>query len=77
MLSPVARIDFNDFTELMPAFLTIVLISFTYNIGVGMTAGLLTHPLLKLMCGRSREVHPGMWVLAMLSLSLYLFMPAG
>jgi AGZA family xanthine/uracil permease-like MFS transporter len=77
MLSPVARIDFNDFTELMPAFLTIVLISFTYNIGVGMTAGLLTHPLLKLMSGRYREVHPGMWVLALLSLSLYLFMPAG
>lgn len=77
MLAPIARIDFNDFTELFPAFLTIVLISFTYNIGVGMTAGLLSHPILKLMSGRVREVHAGMWVLALLSLSLFIFMPGG
>ena len=75
MLSPIAKIDFADFTELFPAFLTIVLISFTYNIGVGMTAGLLSYPILKLMTGRVREVHAGMWVLALLSLSLFVFMP--
>jgi AGZA family xanthine/uracil permease-like MFS transporter len=77
MLAPIARIDFNDFTELFPAFLTIVLISFTYNIGVGMTAGLLSYPILKVMSGRAKEIHAGMWVLALLSLSLFIFMPGG
>jgi AGZA family xanthine/uracil permease-like MFS transporter len=75
MISPVTRIDFSDTTELIPAFLTIVLMSFTYNIGVGMTAGLITYPLLKTVSGRTREVTAGMWVLAALSLSFYLFYP--
>ncbi|MBT0652271.1 NCS2 family permease [Geomobilimonas luticola] len=75
MISPITRIDFSDYTELIPAFLTIVLISFTYNIGVGMTAGLLSYPLLKTLTGRGKEVRAGMWVLAALSLSFYIFYP--
>ncbi len=75
MIGPVTRIDFTDYTELIPAFLTIVLMSFTYNIGVGMTAGLIAHPLLKTLSGRIREVPFGMWVLAILSLSFYIFYP--
>jgi AGZA family xanthine/uracil permease-like MFS transporter len=52
-----------------------VLISFTYNIGVGMTAGLLAYPLLKSITGRHREVPPAMWLLAAMSLLFYLFYP--
>jgi len=75
MIRPVTRIDFEDYTELIPAFLTIVLMSFTYNIGVGMTAGLIAYPLLKALSGRGGEVPRGMWVLAALSLSFYIFYP--
>lgn len=75
MIRPITQVDFDDFTELMPAFLTVVLMIFTYNIGVGMTAGMITHVLLKLLTGRASEVKPGMWVLALLSLSLFFFMP--
>lgn len=75
MIAPVTRLDFDDYTELIPAFLTIVLISFTYNIGVGMTAGLLIYPLLKLVSGRVREVPPPMWLLAGMSLVFYLVYP--
>ena len=57
---PITRIDFSDYTELIPAFLTIVLMVFTYNIGVGMTAGLLAYPVLKTLAGRGREVRAGM-----------------
>ncbi len=75
MLNPITRIDFSDYTELIPAFLTIVLMIFTYNIGVGMTAGLLTYPVLKALSGRVREVRAGMWVFAVLSLAFYIFYP--
>jgi AGZA family xanthine/uracil permease-like MFS transporter len=75
MIKPVTRIDFDDYTELIPSFLTITLISFTYNIGVGMTAGLLAYPLLKAVTGRSKEVPPALWVLAGLSLLFYLSYP--
>jgi len=75
MIAPVTRIDFRDPMELIPAFLTISLISFTYNIGVGMTAGIISYPLLKVLSGRGREVPKGLWVLAVLSLSFYVFYP--
>lgn len=77
MIQPVTRLDFDDFSELIPAFLTIALMIFTYNIGVGMTAGLLSYPLIKLCTGRVREVSSGMWVLALLSLTFFIFMPKG
>ena len=75
MLRPMAALDTSDATEWIPALLTIVLMSFTYNIGVGMTAGLLLHPALKLATGRGREVPPAGWVLAALALLFYLVYP--
>jgi adenine/guanine/hypoxanthine permease len=75
MIAPIQRIDFADPTELVPAFLTVSLISFTYNIGVGMTAGIISYPLLKLLSGRGREVPAGLWALAALSTTFYLYYP--
>jgi len=75
MIKPITQIDFDDLTELIPAFLTIVLMIFTYNIGVGMTSGMITYVLLKVCTGRGKEVKAGMWVLALLSVSLFVFMP--
>jgi AGZA family xanthine/uracil permease-like MFS transporter len=40
-----------------------------------MTAGLIAYPLLKLLAGRAREVPRGLWILALLSLSFYVFYP--
>jgi AGZA family xanthine/uracil permease-like MFS transporter len=73
MVSSVRRIDFEDLTELVPAFLTIVMMVFTYNIGNGLTAGLALYPVVKVAAGRGREVKPGAWVLAGLCASYYLF----
>jgi adenine/guanine/hypoxanthine permease len=75
MISPLTRIHFDDSTELIPAFLTIVLISFTYNIGVGITTGLLAWPLCKVLSGKIREIPAGAWVLALLALSFFFFYP--
>jgi AGZA family xanthine/uracil permease-like MFS transporter len=77
MVSPVAQIDFDDYSELIPAFITIVMMSFTFNIGVGITAGLLSWPVVKTLAGRYREVNAGMWILAAISLSFYVFYPKG
>jgi AGZA family xanthine/uracil permease-like MFS transporter len=75
MLEPIRDIPFNDYSELVPAFVTIVLMVFTFNIGVGMTAGFVTYPLFKLLTGRVREVRAGMWVLAALSLLFFAVSP--
>ena len=73
MLAQVRNIDFQDLTESIPAFVTIVMMLFTYNIGNGLTAGLVVYPLLKLAAGRWREVRPGTVALAAVCLTYYLF----
>ena len=75
MLQSVANFDLSDYTELMPAFLTITLMMFTFNIGVGITAGFIAYVILKLFTGKASSIHPGMWILAALSLTFYLFYP--
>ncbi len=75
MLQSVTKMDFTDYSELLPAFLTIALMIFTFNIGVGITAGFIAWVLLKLFTGRVREVRGGMWILAGLSFTFYLFYP--
>ncbi len=73
MTGSLARIEFADLTELVPAFATITMMLFTYNIANGLTAGLVLHPLMKLAAGRWREVHPGAVALGVLCLLYYLF----
>jgi AGZA family xanthine/uracil permease-like MFS transporter len=75
MMAPIARIDFNDPTEWLPAFATIALMSFTYNIGVGITAGLVLYATFKLFAGRRQEVPAGLWALAFLSALFFVFYP--
>lgn len=73
MLDSVRGIDFADMTELVPAFATIAMMAFTYNIANGLTAGLVLHPLMKLLAGRAREVRAGSVVLALLCIVYYAF----
>jgi len=75
MLEPIKKINFQDYSELIPAFCTIVLMSFTYNIGIGMTAGFVLYPLFKILSGKWKQVHPGLWLLGGLSLLFYIFYP--
>lgn len=75
MISPVSRLPFDDLSEIIPVFCTIVLMSFTFNIGIGMTAGFVVYPLTKLFAGQVRRIRPGMWVLSVLSLLFYVFYP--
>jgi len=77
MLSPITKINFADYTEVIPAFAVIVLMSFTYNIGVGMTAGFVLYPFFKCISGKYKEIHPGLWALGILSLLFYIFYPYG
>lgn len=75
MVSPIMSLDTRDHTEWIPAVCTIALMSFTFNVGVGMTAGLLLYPLLKLTTGRAGEVPKPLWLLTGMSLLFYLVYP--
>jgi AGZA family xanthine/uracil permease-like MFS transporter len=75
MLSAIQKLTFDDLTEVIPVFTVMILMSFTYNIGTGMTAGFVVYPLMKVASGRAGEVSPGLWVLWLLSLLFFVFYP--
>ncbi|HYS55238.1 MAG TPA: NCS2 family permease [Thermoanaerobaculia bacterium] len=73
MLDAIRKIEFDDLTELVPAFVTITMMIFSYNIANGLTAGLVLYPVMKLLTGRWREINGGSIVLAILCLIYYVF----
>ena len=75
MLTSITRIRFDDLGEAIPAFCVVALMSFTYNIGIGMTAGFVAYPLFKIAAGSVSDVKPGMWVLAALSALFFVMYP--
>ena len=75
MASPITKIDFSDYSEVIPAFGVIVLMSFTYNLGVGLCGGFVLYPLCKIFAGKARGIHPAAWVLFVLCLLFFVFYP--
>ncbi|HEX6077530.1 MAG TPA: NCS2 family permease [Micromonosporaceae bacterium] len=72
MMLGVRTIDWTDYEIAIPAFLTIVMMPFTYSISNGIGAGLVTYVLLKLARGKYREVHPLLYVVAALFVIYFL-----
>ena len=66
MMQQVSGIDWDDIEIALPAFLTIVLMPFTYSITAGIGAGFVSYVVLKIARGRARAVHPLLWVTAAL-----------
>ena len=66
MISGIRNINFEDFSEGLPAFLTIIIMPFTYSIINGISAGIVFYILLKLVIGKWREIHWMMYVLMLL-----------
>lgn len=73
MMEPIRDIDFSDWTEAFPAFMVIALMPFTYSIANGISAGLIMYPLLKIVAGRTKEVHWIMYPLAIIVLIRYIW----
>jgi len=64
MMQQVRGIDWDDVEIAIPAFLTIVLMPFTYSITVGIGAGFIAYVFLKVVRGKAAQVHPLLWVVA-------------
>jgi AGZA family xanthine/uracil permease-like MFS transporter len=66
MMGQVRNIDFHDFEIALPAFLTIVLMPFTYSITNGIGAGFISYVVLQIFAGKARKIHPLLWIVAVL-----------
>lgn len=73
MMDSISKIDMDDISEALPAFITIIMMVLTYSIADGMVLGLLCYVLVKLFCGKHKEVSITMYVLAGLFILKFIF----
>lgn len=71
MLSPILKINFEDYTESIPVFLTVIMMPLAYSIAEGIVFGMLSYVVLKLLTGRTRDVSVVMYILAVLFLAKF------
>ena len=72
MISPIKEIDFNDYTEAIPAFLTIIMMPLAYSIAEGIMFGMLSFVILKVLTGKAKEVHPITYIVGILFIIKYI-----
>ncbi|AFD05446.1 NCS2 family permease [Solitalea canadensis] len=68
MVSSIASINFNDFTEAIPAFMTMVMMPFTYSIAQGIVFGMLAFVFIKLFTGKANQISITVYIIALLFL---------
>jgi AGZA family xanthine/uracil permease-like MFS transporter len=71
MMGAVKNIDFDDMEEAIPAFLTLAIMPFTYSIATGIAAGFIFYPIVKIAKGKAKEVHPIIYIFAVLFIIRY------
>jgi AGZA family xanthine/uracil permease-like MFS transporter len=74
MMEPILKIDLSDYTEAIPAFLTILMMPIAYNIAEGIVFGMLSYTFLKLLTGRTKEISIVMYVLSLIFILRFIFM---
>ena len=74
MLTSVAKIDFNDMTEAIPAFVTIIAMPFLYSISEGISMGVISYVIINVVTGKAKEkkISTLMYVLAVLFILKYI-----
>jgi AGZA family xanthine/uracil permease-like MFS transporter len=77
MLKSLARLEWDDPTEFLPAFLVIIVIPLSLSITEGIAMGCIAYSLLKLVTGRWREAHWAFHLIALVLVLRYIFIPPG
>ena len=76
MLTSITKIDFNDYTEAIPCFITIIAMPFMYSISEGIAMGTIAYVVINLVTGKAKEkkISPLMYVLAVLFICKYIIL---
>ena len=74
MISAVTAIDFNDYTEAVPAYLALIAMPLTYSISEGIAAGVISYVVINLVSGKAKKITPLMYVLAVLFICKFIFL---
>jgi adenine/guanine/hypoxanthine permease len=74
MVSAIGKIDWNRFEIAVPAFLTIIAMPLTYSIATGIAVGFIFYPITMIMKGRTKEIHPIMYLLFIIFVLYFIFL---
>ncbi|NUU16977.1 NCS2 family permease [Cellulomonas humilata] len=75
MVTQIAGINWRNWEVAIPAFLTIIIMPFSYSITAGIGAGIITFVVIKLAVGKVREIHPFMWLASAMFVAYFLIGP--
>lgn len=73
MMQPIAKINWSNYSEAIPAFLTILFMPLAYSISDGILLGMISYVVLYALTGKFKQITPTMWVLAILFILKYIF----
>jgi AGZA family xanthine/uracil permease-like MFS transporter len=74
MTQSIAHIDWSDFSEALPAFITIIATPLTFSIATGLSLGLIAYTVVKIACGKVREINRLVWILTGLFILRYVYL---
>ena len=74
MVSAIVKIDFEDLTEAVPAYLCMLAMPLMYSIAEGIAIGVISYVIINLICGKAKKITPLMYILAVLFICKYIFL---
>ena len=73
MVSSLGKIEWKKFEIAVPAFFTIIAMPFTYSIATGIAIGFIFYPITMIVKGRTKEIHPIMYVMGVLFVLYFIY----
>ena len=73
MLTPIKDIELDDYSESIPAFITIIMMPLAYSISDGILCGMIGYVAINALCGQFKKLNVTMWVLAVLFVLKYIY----
>ena len=74
MVSAIVKVDFEDLTDAVPAYLCLIAMPLMYSIAEGIAIGVISFVLINLICGKRKKITPLMYILAVLFICKYIFL---
>ena len=72
MAEQIKNVNFDDFSESIPAFVCMIMMPLTYSISNGILIGMITHVLMNMICGKFKKLSPALYILAVLFILKYI-----
>jgi AGZA family xanthine/uracil permease-like MFS transporter len=72
MVEQIKNVDFDNFSESIPAFVCMLMMPLTYSISNGILIGMITYVLMNMICGKFKKLSPAMYILAVLFILKYI-----